>query len=59
MKPIVAAALLAAIHSSQPYTAIADPRPAIELTNDLEIRIVRLTERLEKIRAKLNEKEPD
>lgn len=58
MKPALVAALLAALHSSQPYAAITDSRPVVELTDDLEARIVRLTERLEKIRAQLDKKEP-
>lgn len=60
MKSIVIAALLASIHSSQPYAAIADPRPAIELTDNLESRILKLTEQLEKIKAHIDKKDtPD
>lgn len=53
MRILTVAALLAAIHSSQPYAALVDPQPVAETTDDIEARIVRLTERLERIRAQL------
>lgn len=56
MKSMILAAALAALNVAQPYAAVVDPRPAIEMNDELEVRILRLTERLEKIKAKLDKK---
>lgn len=56
---MILAAALAALNVAQPYAAVVDPRPAVEMNDELEVRILRLTERLEKIKAQLEKKNTD
>ena len=53
MKNLIVITFLAAVHSAQPYAAIVDPTPVAETTDEIEARILRLTERLERIRDRI------